>query len=105
LVDKIDDLRQECLTEKRILIQGPNTLAASLDNIRIGHHYLKLNETAQKVAEVVRRIKTQFDSFDKSTEAVANRLEASIKEVSSLQTRINVLGRELNKGAEDLKDD
>ena len=26
LVDKIDDLRQECLTEKKVLIQGPNTL-------------------------------------------------------------------------------
>jgi DNA recombination protein RmuC len=105
LVDKIPDLRQECLTEKKTLIQGPNTLAAFLDTIRIGHHYLQLNETAEKVAEVVRRIKTQFDSFDKSTEAVTKRLEASIKEVSSLQTRINVLGRELNKGAEILEEE
>mgnify|MGYP001195016574 CR=1 FL=1 len=31
LVDKIPDLRQECLAEKKILIQGPNTLAAFLD--------------------------------------------------------------------------
>ena len=91
-------------SEKKVLIQGPNTLAAFLDTIRIGHHYLQLNETAEKVAEVVRKIKIQFDSFDKSTEAVTKRLEASIKEVSSLQTRINVLGRELNKGAADLKD-
>jgi DNA recombination protein RmuC len=105
LVDKIPELRQECLTEKKTLIQGPNTLAAFLDTIRIGHHYLQLNETAEKVAEVVRRIKTQFDSFDKSTEAVTKRLEASIKEVSSLQTRINVLGRELNKGAEILEEE
>ena len=105
LVDDIENLRQDCLAEKKVLIQGPNTLAAFLDTIRIGHHYLQLNETAGKVAEVVRRIKTQFDSFDKSTEAVTKKLEASIKEVSSLQTRINVLGRELNKGAEDLKED
>ena len=103
LVDEIDDLRQNCLSEKKVLIQGPNTLAAFLDTIRIGHHYLQLNETAAKVAEVVRKIKTQFDSFDKSTEAVTKRLEASIKEVSSLQTRINVLGRELNKGSEELE--
>jgi DNA recombination protein RmuC len=103
LVDDIENLRQDCLAEKKVLIQGPNTLAAFLDTIRIGHHYLQLNETAEKVAEVVRRIKTQFDSFDKSTEAVTKRLEASIKEVSSLQTRINVLGRELNKGSEELK--
>ena len=57
LVDEIDNLRQDCLSEKKVLIQGPNTLAAFLDTIRIGHHYLKLNETAAKVAEVVRRIK------------------------------------------------
>ena len=102
LVDDIENLRQDCLAEKKVLIQGPNTLAAFLDTIRIGHHYLQLNETAEKVAEVVRRIKMQFDSFDKSTEAVTKRLEASIKEVSSLQTRINVLGRELNRGSEEL---
>ena len=60
LIDKIDDLRQECFTDKKILIQGPNTLAAFLDTIRAGHHYLKLNETAERVASVVRDIQIQF---------------------------------------------
>ena len=105
LVDEIENLRQDCLSEKKVLIQGPNTLAAFLDTIRIGHHYLQLNETAAKVAEVVRRIKSQFDSFDKSTDGVLKRLDASVKEVTALQTHINVLGRELNKGTEELKDE
>ena len=105
LVDEIDNLRQDCLSEKKVLIQGPNTLAAFLDTIRIGHHYLQLNETAGKVAEVVRRIKSEFDNFDKSTEGVLKKLDSSVKEVSALQTRINVLGRELNKGSEELKDE
>ena len=30
LVDQIENLRQDCLSEKKILIQGPNTLAAFL---------------------------------------------------------------------------
>ena len=105
LVDEIENLRQDCLSEKKILIQGPNTLAAFLDTIRIGHHYLQLNETAAKVAEVVRKIKTQFDSFDKSADGVLKKLDASVKEVTAMQTRINVLGRELNKGSEELKDE
>ena len=105
LVDEIDNLRQDCLSEKKVLIQGPNTLAAFLDTIRIGHHYLQLNDTAAKVAEVVRRIKSEFDNFDKSTEGVLKKLDSSVKEVSALQTRINVLGRELNKGSEELKDE
>ena len=43
---------------------GPNTLAAFLDMVRTGHHYLKLNETASKVASVVRGIQKEFSNFD-----------------------------------------
>ena len=105
LVDMIEDLRQECLSEKNVLIQGPNTMAAFLDTVKIGHHYLNLNETASKVAEVVRKINKQFKAFDESTVNVKKRLEASVKEVDELQTRINVLGRELDRGAEDLNEE
>lgn len=104
LVDKIDDLRQECLTEKKVLIQGPNTLAAFLDTVRVGHHYLKLNLTAEKVAKVVRKIQSEFNKFDNSTSDVEKKLENSLKEVNALKTRINVLGRTLNRGAESLED-
>ena len=104
LVDLVEDLRQECLSEKNILIQGPNTMAAFLDTVKIGHHYLNLNETASKVAEVVRKINSQFKAFDDSTVNVKKRLEASVKEIDQLQTRINVLGRELDRGAEELKE-
>ena len=102
LIDRIDDLRQECLTDKKILIQGPNTLAAFLDTIRVGHHYLRLNETAEKVALVVRNIQTEFNKFDTSTEKVLKRLEAALKDVNELQTRVNVLGKTLDRGADDL---
>ena len=105
LVDKIDDLRQECLTEKRILILGPNTLAAFLDTIRVGHHYLKLNETAAKVAKVVRGIQKEFNNLDISTETVIKRLDGALKDVQNLQTRVNVLGNKLEKGSESLEEE
>lgn len=102
LIDKTDDLRQQCLTEKKVLIQGPNTLAAFLDTIRIGHHYLKLNETAEKVAKVVRNIQKEFNNFDMSTEKALKKLEGALKDVSALQTRVNVLSRTLDRGADEL---
>jgi len=105
LVDKIDDLRQECLTEKRILILGPNTLAAFLDTIRVGHHYLKLNDTAAKVAKVVRGIQKEFTNLDVSTETVIKRLDGALKDVQNLQTRVNVLGNKLEKGSESLEEE
>ena len=105
LVDQIDNLRQECLTEKRTLILGPNTLAAFLDTIRVGHHYLKLNETAATVAKVVREIQREFSSFDTSTDSVIKRLDGALKDVQKLQTRVNVLGSKLEKGADSLEEE
>ncbi len=105
LIDTIDGLRQECLTEKKILILGPNTLAAFLDTIRVGHHYLKLNETAAKVARVVTDIQKEFSNLDLSTESVIKRLDGALKDVQKLQTRVNVLGNKLEKGAESLDED
>ena len=105
LVDMIDNLRQECLTEKKILILGPNTLAAFLDTIRVGHHYLKLNETAAKVARVVSDIQKEFSNLDLSTESVIKRLDGALKDVQKLQTRVNVLGNKLEKGAESLDEE
>ncbi len=105
LIDKVDDLRQECLTDKRTLILGPNTLAAFLDTIRVGHHYLKLNETAAEVAKVVRGIQKEFSNFDLSTDSVIKRLDGAMKDVQQLQTRVNVLGNKLEKGAESLEEE
>jgi len=105
LIDMIDGLRQECLAEKKILILGPNTLAAFLDTIRVGHHYLKLNETAAKVAKVVTDIQKEFSNLDLSTESVIKRLDGALKDVQKLQTRVNVLGNKLEKGAESLDED
>ena len=104
LVHMIDGLIQECFTDYRIHILGPNTLAMSLDHVRIGHDYLKLNETAHKVAKVVKDVKDQFSQYDESTEAVEKKLNSAIKEVAKMQTRINVLGRKLNEGADNLEE-
>ena len=87
LVNQIEGLREESFTEKNTLIMGPNTLAAFLDMVRTGHHYLKLNETASKVASVVRGIQKEFSNFDANTNSVLKRLDGAMKDVQSLQTR------------------
>ena len=105
LINQIEGLREESFTEKNTLIMGPNTLAAFLDMVRTGHHYLKLNETASRVASVVRGIQKEFSNFDANTNSVLKRLDGAVKDVQSLQTRINVLGNKLEKGAESLEDE
>ena len=46
----------------------------------------------------------EFQNFDSSTEKVLKRLEGALKDVNNLQTRINVLGRTLDRGADHLND-
>ena len=105
LINQIEGLREESFAERNTLIMGPNTLAAFLDMVRTGHHYLKLNETASKVASVVRGIQKEFSNFDANTNSVLKRLDGAVKDVQNLQTRINVLGNKLEKGAESLDDE
>ena len=61
--------------------------------------YLKLNETAAKVAKVVSDVQKEFSNLDLSTESVIKRLDGALKDVQKLQTRVNVLGNKLEKGA------
>ena len=100
LVDKIDGFREECLRVHKVLIVGPNTLTMLLDIVRIGHTFIKLNENADKISKVIFVIEDEFKKFDKSTEGVIKKLNSAMNDVNELQTRINVLGRELKKGVD-----
>ena len=89
---------------KKVLIQGPNTLAAFLDTIRIGHHYLQLNETAEKVAEVVKEPKGSSIALIKAPKQSSKRLEASMIRpwpfISANQNKR--LRQRMNRGSEEL---
>ena len=100
LVNQIDDLRQECLSNRNTLIVGPNALAGFLDTVRLGHYAIKMNENAKKVANTVRGLITEFKKFDKTTVDAVRNLNSAINKVEDVQTRINVLGRELKKADE-----
>ena len=49
-------------------------------------------------------MKDQFSQYDVTTEKVEKKLTSAINEVAEMQTRINVLGRKLNAGADALED-
>ena len=46
----------------------------SLDHVRIGYDYLKLNETAHKVAKVVADVKDQFSKYGKALKKLKRNL-------------------------------
>ncbi len=97
LVTQIDNLRQECLTDKNTLILGPNALAGFLDTVRLGHYAIKMNENAKKVANTVNVLNEEFKKFDNTTIKAVRNLNQAIGHVEDIQTRVNVLGKELKK--------
>ena len=100
LVTQIDNLRQECLTDKNTLILGPNALAGFLDTVRLGHYAIKMNENAKKVANTVNILNEEFKKFDNTTIKAVRNLNQAIGHVEDIQTRVNVLGKELKKADE-----
>ena len=100
LVTQIDNLRQGCLTDKNTLILGPNALAGFLDTVRLGHYAIKMNENAKKVANTVNILNEEFKKFDNTTVKAVRNLNQAIGHVEDIQTRVNVLGKELKKADE-----
>lgn len=103
LVNLIKDLREFLLREKNILILGPNSLAGFLDSIRMGHEAIELNEKAALVAKVIGNVQREFSSIEINSLELKKSIEGVIKKIDDYQTRVNVLSRELNNGAEKLE--
>ena len=103
MVNLIDGLRESLLREKNILLLGPNSLAGFLDSIRMGHDAIELNEKAELVAKVIGEVQKEFNNIEINTIDLKKSIESVMRKIDDYQTRINVLGRELSKGAKKLK--
>jgi len=104
MVNLIEGLRESLLRDQSILILGPNSLAGFLDSIRMGHEAVELNEKAELVAKVIGDIKEEFNNLNLSTIDLKKAVDGVSKKIDVYQTRINVLNKELNKGAEKLEE-
>jgi len=104
LVDSIEDLRKTCFRDNRILIMGPNTLAAYLISIHMGFKNLALNERAEEILVEFGNLKKEFENFESSTEDLAKKADAMLKAVDKHETRERQMNRAL-KRMEDIGED
>jgi DNA recombination protein RmuC len=96
MVNLIDDLRESLLRKKNILILGPNSLAGFLDQIRMGHKVVMLNEAAVQVARAIGQVKREFESLELSTVELKSSINSMSNKIDKYQTRINVVTSKLN---------
>ncbi|MDC0905824.1 DNA recombination protein RmuC [Gammaproteobacteria bacterium] len=87
LIDSIANLREEIFRDHRVLIMGPNSLAAYLISVHMGFRTLALNERASEIMQEFGKLKKEFLNFGSSTEDLQKRADAMLKAVNEHATR------------------
>ena len=87
LIDSIENLRENIFRDSRILMMGPNTLAAYLISINMTFRSLALNERAAEIFKEFGKLEKEFTNFKSSTEELEKKAKAMLKSVDSHITR------------------
>lgn len=87
LIDSIDNLREEIFRDSRVLIMGPNSLAAYLISVHMGFRTLALNSRASETMEEFGKLKKEFEKFGSSTDDLLKKADAMLKAVNEHATR------------------
>ena len=98
LIDSIGNIREEIFRDYRVLIMGPNSLAAYLISVHMGFRTLALNERAGEIMTEFGKLKKEFVSFGSSTEELQKKTDAMLKAVNEHATR----ERQMNKAIQNM---
>ena len=98
LIDSIENLRESVFRDSRVLIMGPNSLAAYLISVHMGFRTLALNNRAGEIMEEFGKLKKEFEKFGSSTEELLKKADAMLKAVYEHATR----ERQMNKAIKNM---
>ena len=96
IIDSLDNIRESIFRDYRILIMGPNSLAAYLISVHMGFRTLALNERAGEIMSEFGRLKKEFEKFGGSTEDLMKKVDALQKSVNEYSTRERQMERAIN---------
>jgi DNA recombination protein RmuC len=98
LIDSIENLRESVFRDSRVLIMGPNSLAAYLISVHMGFRTLALNNRAGEIMGEFGKLKKEFEKFGSSTEELLKKADAMLKAVNEHATR----ERQMNKAIKNM---
>ena len=87
IIDSLDNMREAIFRDYRVLIMGPNSLAAYLISIHMGFRTLALNERAGDIMQEFGKLKKEFEKFTGSTDDLIKKVDALQKSVNDYSTR------------------
>ena len=93
LIDSISGIREQIFRDSRVLIMGPNSLAAYLISVHMGFRTLAINEKASEIMREFGKLKKEFENFGNSTEDLQKKTDAMLKAVNEHVTRERQMGK------------
>ena len=87
LIDSISDIREQIFRDNRVLIMGPNSLAAYLISVHMGFRTLAINEKASEIMKEFGKLKKEFENFSNSTAELQKKADAMLKVINEHSSR------------------
>ena len=87
LIDSISDIREQIFRDNRVLIMGPNSLAAYLISVHMGFRTLAINEKASEIMREFGKLKKEFENFSSSTAELQKKADAMLKVINEHSSR------------------
>ena len=95
-IDSLENIREIIFRDYRVLIMGPNSLAAYLISVHMGFRTLALNERAGEIMNEFGKLKKEFEKFSGSTEDLMKKVDALQKSVNEYSTRERQMERAID---------
>ena len=81
--------------EYHIVVSGPSTFAAFLNSLQMGFRSLAIQKRSGEVWKVLGEIKTEFDKFGFTLDAVRKKLEQATNSMDDVQKKSRTIQRKL----------
>ena len=99
LIDSISDIRKRIFRDNRVLVMGPNSLAAYLISVHMGFRTLAINEKASEIMKEFGKLKKEFENFSSSTAELQKKADAMLKVIDEHSSR----ERQMNKAIKNME--
>jgi DNA recombination protein RmuC len=88
-------LMQLLQKEYHVIVSGPSTFAAFLNSLQMGFRSLAIQKRSGEVWKVLGEIKTEFDKFGLTLDAVRKKLEQATNSMDDVQKKSRTIQRKL----------
>ena len=86
LIDSMS-LREELFRDYRVLILGPNSLAAYLISVSMNFRVESFNDRASEIMDEFGKLKKEFEKFSNSTNDLRKKAEEILNKIDDYGTR------------------